>query len=128
MRDGEKARLVLVVANQDLLDNLRDALTDTDLAFLHALTKQEAIALCQSLQSEIDIAIVELELPNFDGWDLIRRITFLAQRPVKIIATTSMYPESFFENIKAIGVDRVVTKTAPQEEWHKAVEAVMLSL
>ena|ERR1022692_783741 len=124
MRNGENARLVLVAAKEDLLDNLRDALADTNFELLHAPTKEEALALLERLRSEIHIAIVELELQDFDGWDLIRRITFRAEKPVKIIATTSTYPESFFEKIKAIGVDRVVTKTISPEAWHKAVEGV----
>ncbi len=68
-------------------------------------------------------AVSELELPNFAGWDLIRRFTF--QKPLKIIATTSAYPESLFEKIKGIGVDAVVPKAIASEVWLKTVEKVL---
>ena len=58
MRDGEKAPVVLVAANQDFLNDLRDALVDTNLALLHAQTKTEAITLLERLTSEIHLAIV----------------------------------------------------------------------
>ncbi len=125
MRVSEKALIVLVAAKEELLNDLIDALADSNVALLHASTKQEAIALLERLKSEINIAIVELELPDFGGWDLIRQLTFLPNKPLKIIATTSVYPEPFFEKIKQIGVDAVVSKTMPPEGWVKTVEAVL---
>ena len=122
MRESEKAPVVLV-ANEDLLSNLRDVLANTNVALLHASTKQEAIAHLERLRSEIDLAIVELELPDFDGWDLIRQLTFL--KPVKLIATTSTFPETFFGKIKDIGVDVVVAKAIPAEAWRKTVEEAL---
>ena len=125
MRESEKALVVLVAAKEDLLNALRKALADTNFLLLHAPTKQEAIVLLERLRSEINIAIVELELPDFGGWDLIRQLTFLPDRPVKIIATTSIYPEPFFGKIKEIGVDAVVRKAIPAEAWVKTVQAVL---
>jgi CheY-like chemotaxis protein len=125
MPDSDKTAFVLIAAKEDLLNNLRDALTDTNLALLHAQTRLEAIAILEQLKSQIDLAIIELELPDFDGWDLIRRLTFLPTKPVKIIATTSMYPEPLFEKIKELGVDAVVPKAIPAETWRKTVEAVL---
>jgi len=123
MRDSEKVPVVLVAANQDFLNDLRDALVDTNLALLHAQTKTEAITLLERLTSEIHLAIVELELPDFGAWDLIRKLTF--EKPLKIIATTSTYPEQHFERIKGLGVDAVVPTAIPPEEWVKTVEAVL---
>ena len=109
----------------DLHSNLRDALAETNLALLHASTKEEAIALLKRLKSQIDLAIIELELPEFCGWDLIRQLTLLPNKPVKLIATTSLYPEPFFPKIKEIGVDAVVPKAMPAEAWLQMVEQVL---
>ena len=125
MHDGEKAAVVLVAANKEFLNDLRDALANTNFLLLHASTKQEANAVLERVKSDIDIAIVELELPDFGGWDLIRQLTLLPNRPVKLIATTSMFPEPFFGKIKEIGVDAVVAKAIPPEAWLKTVEAVL---
>src|SRR5258708_3849296 len=115
MSDGEKAAIVLVAAKEDLVSNLRNALAETNLALLHASTKQEAIAVLERLKSTIEVAIIDLELPDFEGWDLIRRITFLPEKPVKLIATTSTFSEAFFGKIKEIGVDAVVPRAIPPE-------------
>ena len=125
MPESTPAVIVLVAAQENLLNNLRGALAHTNLALLHAHSKQEAIALLERLKSEIKLAIVELELPDFGGWDLIRQLTLLPNRPVKLIATTSMFPEPFFGKIKEIGVDAVVAKAIPAEAWLKTVEAVL---
>ena len=58
MGESEKSSIVLVAAKEDVLNNLRDALADTNLALLHAQTKHEAIALVGRLKSEIDLAII----------------------------------------------------------------------
>jgi len=125
MRERENAPVVLVAAKEDLLNDLRDALSNTNFLLLHAPTKQEAIALLERLRSEISIAVIELELPDFGGWDLIRRLTFLPDKPVKIIAATSLYPEPFFAKIREIGVDAVVRKAITPEAWVQTVRAVL---
>jgi len=124
MSDGETG-IVLVAAKEDVLNNIRDALAETNLALLHATTKEEAIALLERLRSGIDIAIVELELPNLGGWELIRQLTWRPQKPVKIIATTSVYRERFFEKVKELGVDEVVRAAIPAEAWRRTVETVL---
>jgi len=126
MQNGEKARVVLVAADEDLLNYLRVALDDTDLALLYASTKQEAISVIERLKSTIEIAIIELELSNLEGWDLIRRILFLPEKPLKIIATTSTFSEGFYGKIKAIGVDAVVPRDIPPEAWRKTVKALLV--
>jgi CheY-like chemotaxis protein len=127
MHDGEKARIVLVAATEDLLDNLRDALADTDLALLHARTQYEAIALLERLNSKIDLAIVDLELPGLGGWDLIRQLTWHPQKPLRIIATTSVYWIPSFGKARELGVDAVVRAARPPEAWRKTVETVLVN-
>jgi DNA-binding response OmpR family regulator len=75
--DIDDTLIVVVAGTEDLLNNLTDALSDSDHALLHAQTKEEAIALLERLKSKITLAIVELELADFGGWDLIRQLTSL---------------------------------------------------
>jgi len=70
----------MVAAKEALLKYISDALADTDRRLLHAQTKQEAIDLLERLRSEINLAIIELELPDFGSWDLIRRLTILPEK------------------------------------------------
>jgi DNA-binding NarL/FixJ family response regulator len=121
MVEGENAPIVLVAAREELLNKLRNALADT-VGLLHAETHHEAITLLERLQTEISIAIVQLEHSN--GWGLIGELT---RRPkfLKIIATTSVYPTHVLEKVKDLGVDAVVPEKIPAEEWRKTVETVL---
>jgi response regulator RpfG family c-di-GMP phosphodiesterase len=123
LRDDEKVPIVLVAAKEEILNNITDALADTNLALLHAQTKHEAVALLELMTSEVDLAIVELELPDFGAWDLLRKLSWQSQTPVKVIVTTSLYPEPELE--KEIGVAVVVPKGIPSEDWRRTVETVM---
>ena len=125
MNKSERSPIVLVVAKEEVLRRIRDALADTNLALLCTQSRREAIAILERLKCVVDVAIVELDLPDFDGWDLIRRITFIPEKFVRIIATTSAYPEQHFERIKGLGVDAVVPTTISPGEWRKTVEAVL---
>ena len=119
--------LTILIADhdEDVFNVLKEQLAETDYALLHAKNGEEAIALLERLKSKIELAIIDLELPEQSGWDLISRLTLHDRKPVKIIATTSIYPEPVLEKMKEIGVDAVVRKPIPNEEWRTTLEIVM---
>jgi len=119
--------LTILIADhhEDVLNILEEQLAKTDYALLHARNGAEAIALLERLKSNIEVAIVNLELPDFSGWDLIGRLTLHDRKPLKIIATTSIHPQPVLEKIKEMGVDAVVRKPIPSEEWRTTLETVM---
>jgi DNA-binding response OmpR family regulator len=123
LRDDEKVPIVLVAAKEDIFSQIRDALADSNLALLAAETTHAAIALVERLKSEFDLAIIELELPDFGAWDLLRQLHWQSQRLVKIIAITSLYFEPELD--KELDVTAVVPKALPPEEWRRTVEAVL---
>jgi CheY-like chemotaxis protein len=126
MRKIRQTKLVLVAAKEDVLNNLRDALANTNLALLHAQTKHEAVALLAEPESKIDLAIIDLELPDLGGWDLIEQITWLPQKSVKIIATTSsVCSEPFLGKAMELGVYAIVPAGLPPVGWRKTVEEVL---
>ena len=125
MPNGENASIVLVAAKEELLNNLKDALADTQVALLHAQNHREAIALLERLRTEIDLAIIELELPDSGGWELIGSLRRHPNNPVKIIATTSRYPVSVLGKLIGLDVDAAVPEALAPEEWRKTVEAVL---
>ena len=121
-----KTILVLVAAKENLLNKLTEALTDTNLALLHAETQQEAIALVEALRSDIDLAIIQLEHPDLGARDLIEQLNRPSRKPLKIIATTSVYPGAVSGKVKELGVDAVVPEAMAPDEWRKTVEAMLL--
>jgi CheY-like chemotaxis protein len=124
MQDGERVPVVLVAAKGDVLNNIRDALGNINVALLCVQTKHRAIALLGRLTFDIDLLIIELELPGFDAWALIRQFTWRPEKPMKIIAT-SMHPKVMLGRVRERGILAVVSKATPPEEWRRTVETVL---
>jgi CheY-like chemotaxis protein len=116
--------IVLVAANVDLAEKLSGVLADSDLALLHAQSKQEATGLLERLKSPFDLAIVDLGLPDVEGWDLIMRLT-RPRRAVRIIAATVVYSKPFAKQMGELGVDAVVPRAITPKEWRTRVEAAL---
>jgi hypothetical protein len=125
MPDYTRKTLVLVATTEDLLNKLRDALSDTNVALLHVQNETEAINLLERLRSEITLAIIQLELPG--TWDLVGQLTRPPRKPLKVIATTSQYPAKVLAKVSEI-VDVAVPAAIPPEEWRKTVETVLVSI
>jgi CheY-like chemotaxis protein len=120
------AQTILIAdRHEDLLNVLKEELAETNYALLHATNGEEAIAFLEQLKSRIELAIIDLDMPDSGGWNLIGRLTLHERKPVKIIATTSVRSKSIWRKIKELGVDAVVRKPAPSEGWRTTLERVM---
>jgi CheY-like chemotaxis protein len=120
------AQTILIADHhEDLLNVLREERAATNYALLHATNGEEAIAFLEQLKSRIELAIIDLELPDFGGWDLIGRLTLHDRKPIKIIATTSIRSKALLKKIKELGVDAVVRKPAPHNDWRTILETVL---
>ena len=115
--------------NDGFVDTLKAELAATNLALLHAKNGEEAVYLLELLESEIGLAIIELELPLLSGLDLIWRLIRRKQpKPLKIIATTStavLNGPLLEDVVTELGVDAVVRKPIPPRKWRKTIEAVL---
>ena len=123
-------QFILVADRSDgFVDTLKAELAATNLALLHAKNGEEAVYLLELLESEIELAIIELELPLLSGLDLIWRLIRRKQpKPLKIIATTSttvLNAPLLEKVVEQLGVDAVVRKPIPPQKWRKTVEAVL---
>jgi CheY-like chemotaxis protein len=120
-------RFILVADTSDaILGILREELATTNYALLHAKDGLEAIRYLELLKSEIDLAIIHLELPVVNGPNVIGRLAKRKQStPVKIIATTSASDDPVLEQIVS-RVDAVVQTPIPAQEWRKLLAAVLV--
>jgi CheY-like chemotaxis protein len=110
---------------EEVFNILKEQLETTNYIVLHARSGEEAIALLERLKSKIVLAIIDLDLPGQSGWDLIGRLTLHDRKPLKIVATTSVYSKPALDKMKELGVNAVVRKPIRNEEWRTTVEAVM---
>jgi len=122
-----KSRFILVADTSDaFLDILKSELATTEFALLHAKTGQEAIDYLELLKSEIDLAIIELELPVVSGLDVIWRLLRQEQpKPTKIIATSAVEVPLLKHVVQELGVAAVVQTPMPVQGWRKTIEGVL---
>ncbi len=111
------AIILIADSSEALFNSLQDALETTDYAFVYARNAEEAIRLHDLLKSEIDLAIIELELPASGGFEVIERFTQRGPKPRKIIATSSIFPQALLEQVRPLGVDAVVRKPITLQAW-----------
>src|SRR5260370_9512279 len=111
------AIILIADSSETFFSSLHDAVETTDYAFVYARNGEEALRLHDLLKSEIDLAIIELELPVSGGFEVIERFTQRGPKPRKIIATSSIFPQSFLEHVRHLGVDAVVRKPITLQPW-----------
>jgi CheY-like chemotaxis protein len=122
-----KKRFILVADTNDaFVDLLREELATTTYALLHAKDGQEAIDYLELLKAEIDLAVIEMELPVVSGlyliWRLVRR---KKSKPLKIIATTSVDVPKLNQVVKELGVAAIVQFPVAVQDWRKTIETVL---
>jgi CheY-like chemotaxis protein len=119
--------ILIADSSEALFSSLQDELETTDYAFVYARNGEEAIRLHDLLKSEIDLAIIELELPASGGFEVIERFTQQGPKPRKIIATSSIFPQSLLEHVMCLGVDAVVRKPITLQAWLQFIKQLCLS-
>ena len=112
---------IILVAdrNEDALKYLREELPITDYVLLHAKDEREALSIVDRKASRIAFAVIELELPGMNGFNLIGRLTGQQPKPKKIVATTYLEDDVLFELAKHMGADTIVRKPRSEEnlDW-----------
>ena len=111
------------------LDETQNLLGGAGYRVLQATDGRGAIRLIEEMREKIDLAIVDLSLPDVNGFELIGA---LARRPnsVKVIATSGVFKESQLESTTALGAHAVIRKPArlgplPSKEWLGAVRRLI---
>jgi CheY-like chemotaxis protein len=124
---GLKNRFILVADTSDaFLGILQEELAVTAYALLHAKDGQEAIDYLDLLKSEIDLAIIALELPVVSGLEVIWRLVRQEPpKPTKIIATSAVDVPLLKQVVEQLGVAAVVQTPIPAQGWRKTIEAVL---
>jgi CheY-like chemotaxis protein len=122
-----KNRFILLADTSDaFLGILKEELATTVYALLHAKDGQEAINYLDLLKSEIELVIIDLELPVVSGIDVIWRLVRQKQRtPTKIIATSAVNVPLLKQVVQELGVAAVVQTPIPAQSWRKVLEGVL---
>jgi CheY-like chemotaxis protein len=122
-----KKRFILLADTSGVLvDTLKQELETTAYALLHAKDGQEAIDYLELLRSEIDLAIIALELPVVSGLDVIWRLVKKNYpKHTRIIATSHVKVPKLKQAVRKFGVDAVIQVPLPGQEWRRTIESVL---
>jgi len=104
--------VLLVDDDPAFLTQLEQILAQAGYAVLHAHTGRDAIDLLEKKHNEIDLTVVDLALPDINGFEIIGA---LSRRPnrMKIIAMTGAYKDSHLQMAGALGAHAAIRKPPP---------------
>ncbi|GGE61863.1 response regulator transcription factor [Priestia taiwanensis] len=100
-------RTILLVEDEDILrEILADYLLDAGFEVLEAIDGKEALSIFE--EKEIDLVILDIMLPELDGWSVCRRIRKTSNVPIIMLTARSDEDDTLlgFE----LGADDYVTK------------------
>lgn len=114
-------RILLVEDQADLAARVQRALVRVDHEVTRAGTGPEAVA--QARERAFDLVLLDLNLPGFDGLEVIRRLGALTERPRVLMLTARGEVTDRVAGLRA-GADDYLTKPFAMEELLARVEAV----
>ncbi|MDQ2179683.1 response regulator [Marinifilum sp. D714] len=104
-----EGKVLLVAEDEDFnYIFLEEVLTDTNARLIRARDGEEAIRIFES-NPEIDLVLMDMQMPVMNGYDATRNIKKLNQK-IPVIAQTAYHYGEAYEEIMAAGCDDFVTK------------------
>jgi two-component system NarL family response regulator len=104
-------------------------LADAGYRVVQATDGSSAVRLLDLMRDDIDLAIVDLALPDINGFELIGALT---RRPnsIKILATTAVYNDMQLETAAVLGAHAAIRKPAvarnlQRQEWLGTIERLI---
>jgi DNA-binding NarL/FixJ family response regulator len=118
--------IILIVDNEDeVVKSLRTTLASTDYVLLQAETGNTALSVLSLLKSDIDLAIIDLDLPNDDGLAISLLKILGRRKTTKIIVKTSRQDQPFLEQVTYFGIDAIVLKPISEDRLIKTIQTTL---
>ena len=123
-------RTILVIDDDpSFLKETQNILGGAGYRVLQASDGQLAARMFESMHGAIDLAIVDLNLPGVNGFELIGALS-RRPNPIKIIATSGVYKNAQLESASALGAHAVLRKPAghtglPRQQWLGTVQELI---
>ncbi|HET8875653.1 MAG TPA: ATP-binding protein [Casimicrobiaceae bacterium] len=114
--------ILLVEDNDDARDMLRQVLAMQGHAVFEAAFGEDAIALAG--QTRPDLAIVDIGLPDIDGYEVARRLKAQSPRRIALIALTGYGQPDDVRRAQAAGFDVHLVKPISVERLDSAIAAL----
>jgi CheY-like chemotaxis protein len=122
LRNSTYMPTVLVVDDDpQFLNEAERMLITAGYRVLRAADGKQAVDLLEKKHREIDLTIVDLALPDINGFELIGAISRRASA-IKVLATTSIHKDAYLDMAGALGAHAAIRKPSkgarlPEDEW-----------
>jgi CheY-like chemotaxis protein len=121
---------VLVVDDDPrFLNAAEHMLAEAGYYVLRATNGKQAVDVLEKKHSEIDLVIVDLALPDINGFELIGAISRRANQ-IKVIATSSVFKDPYLEMAGTLGAHASIRKSPegvplPESQWLETVRRLI---
>lgn len=121
----QQARAILLVDDdRQFLALSQELLEHLGFQVVTAATGDQALALFQQRHQEIDLVIMDLNLPFLDGYQVLNRFKNLAPS-VKIIVISGFFGQEEEARLKAAGAAGMIAKPFRAQQLQEAITQVL---
>ncbi len=116
-----QARIILLVDDDpQILALSQELLEHLGFRVVTAASGDQALELFQRRHQEIDLVIMDLNLPCLDGYQVLNRCKTLAPS-VKVIVTSGFFGQDEVERLQAVGVAGIIPKPFRTQQLQEAI-------
>jgi CheY-like chemotaxis protein len=121
----------ILVVDDDVafLNDAEQMLTRAGYGVLCATTGAEAVDHLEKRHAEINLAIIDLSLPDTNGFELIGAIS-RRTNDIRVLATTAVYRDTHLDMAGSLGANAAIRKPPtgkpiPEREWLKVIRQLI---
>jgi DNA-binding response OmpR family regulator len=119
------SQVLVVDDDEDSADTLAESLQDR--GFDARVVHDAAEALVMLDEFRADVAIIDLGLPDVDGFELARRMRALpAMREVRLVAVTGFSSRETRDRVRAAGFDDHLVKPVRLDDLEDVIERLIV--
>ncbi|MGQ9921307.1 MAG: response regulator [Desulfobacca sp.] len=112
--------ILLIEDDRQILALTQELLEHLGFQVVTAASGDQALALLQQWQQEIDLVIMDLNLPSVDGYQLLHRLQRLTPA-IKIIVTSGFFGQEEEGRLKAAGAAATLAKPFRTQQLQAAI-------
>jgi DNA-binding response OmpR family regulator len=119
--------VLIVDDDESFCEDLKRVLADAGFSVRVATDGRNAMEILNRDHDIIDVAVIDLNLPEVSGFEVIGAIT-RRKTAIGILATTGIYKETFLEVAQHLGANIAIRKPEPGEDlssWVTAIRSIL---
>lgn len=99
---------------------LKEVIGNNKTIFIECSDGKNAIHLFQTYINEIDLVLLDIRLPGYNGWEVVKIIK--QEKPtLPVIAISAMHPVELSNRYKLAGFDNFITKPISVKEVRELI-------